>query len=209
MSKPLGIVIPYFMITIQCKDVFVKLMEQLKSQMNNSVILYVYEDGQISDWLIEYKSKNIIIDGDGINKGVSYARNRGIDYLIDKVNYILFLDSDDRISDDYISKYLSKCKSKKYDVLESGFYVKEEKADYNPNVLRNGVVGSAFNVKLIGNNRFDESLQIGEDTKFVRSVLDLNKHKKEYVDTNYYYQYGINDDSLTRRYSKGAIGITR
>lgn len=208
-KKPLGIVIPYFMITVQCQDSFMKLMETLKKQITDEVILYIYEDGQISYWLKDYICENIIVDVDLINRGVSYARNRGIDYLIDKVDYILFIDSDDIVDDDYIEKYLIECKKKQFAVLESGFYVLDARTEYNPFVLRNGVVGSAFKTSLIGNNRFDENLQIGEDTKFMRKVFDLNKDRKHYVDSNYRYQYGINPASLTKRFQDRQIGENR
>lgn len=208
-KKPLGICIPYFMITIQCQETFMKLMETLSKQVTNDVLVYVYEDGQISYWLKDYINENIIVDVDLVNRGVSYARNKCIDYMIDKVNYILFLDADDMIDDDYIEKYLIECKKNKYEVLESAFYVRDAKADFNPNVIRCGVVGSAIKTKIIGDNRFDETLQIGEDTKFMKQVIDLNKHKKHFVDSNYYYQYGINEMSLTRRFQDKLITEVR
>lgn len=209
MNKTLGVAIPCFINTAQCKDAFKNLMEQLNSQITDDIILYIYEDGQESEWLQQYKNNNIIIEGNLVNKGVSYARNKGIDYLIDKVDYILFMDCDDRLDDNYLQKMLESCKENKYEIYESGFYINNSKTDFNVNVKRCGVCGSAIQTKIIKNNRFDEQLQIGEDTKFINNVFDLDKHKKQYVDTFYYYQLGINQDSLTMRYSNKVIDKTR
>lgn len=209
--KTLGIAIPYFQITIQCKDVFKILLERIKSQLNDDMILYIYEDGQRSQWLYDFKflRNNIIVESDILNRGVSYARNKCVDYLINKVDYILFLDSDDMIDGDYLENMLNACKKSEYDIYESGFYTLDVKAQFNPNVIRNGVAGSAISSKLIGSTRFDEHLQIGEDTKFMTDIFDLSKNKKQYVDTNYYYQIGINEHSLIMRYNKKMIGKER
>lgn len=208
-KKTLGIAIPYFMITEQCKDAFQSLMKKINEQITNEIIVFIYEDGQISDWLQEYKKDNIIIVSCNINRGVSYARNTCINYLIDKVNYILFLDSDDNIDNDYLQKMLESCKENKYEIYESGFYVKDMITTFNSNLRRCGVAGSAIKTNIIKGHRFDENLQIGEDTKFMKNVFDLDKHKKQYVDTFYYYQLGINQDSLTMRYANKVIDKTR
>lgn len=208
-KKTLGIAIPYRMTIIQCEEPFKKLMQQVKEQLNEDMLVYVYEDGQYSSWLDEYAKGNIKIVSDLINYGVSYARNKCLDYLLDKVNYILFLDADDKLDDDYLEKMYKECKRAKYKIIESGFYVRENKAEFNANVVRCGVVGSAIKSSIIGNVRFDENLQIGEDTKFMKQVCDLNKYTKKYVDTNYYYQLGINEMSLTMMYANKIIGKER
>ena len=209
MNKTLGIIIPYFMITAQCRDAFENLFNQVKQQLTEDMILYIYEDGQISDWLTKEKQDNIIIVSCNENKGVSYARNQGIDYLIDKVKYILFLDSDDRLDDDYLQTMLKHCKKNNYEIVESCFYVKDVKAEFNPNLVRCGVAGSAIQTKIIKEHRFDEKLQIGEDTKFMKEICDLSKYKKILANTNYYYQLGLNEFSLTMKYASKIISIYR
>lgn len=208
-KKTLGIGIPYRVTTYQCIEPFQKLMEQIREQLNDDILVYVYEDGQYSSWLDEYAKDNIKIVSELVNYGVSYARNKCLDYLIDKVDYILFLDSDDRLDDDYLEKMYKECKKGEYKIIESGFYVNENKTEFDANLVRCGVCGSAIHTDLIGNNRFDVYLQISEDTKFMKAVCDLSKYKKCFVDTNYFYQLGINEMSLTMMYAHKLIGKER
>ena len=208
-KKILGIAIPYYMNVIQCEEHFKKLMEQINKQLTDDMIVFIYEDGQISDWLSEYKCNNIITNYELENKGVSYARNQCLEYLIDKVDYILFLDADDRLDNNYLKTMCKYCKNNEYEIYESGFYVKDTKTQFSPKLVRCGVAGSAIQTKIIGDTRFDEKLQIGEDTKFMKQVCDLSKYKKCYVPTNYYYQLGINEYSLTMNYANKKINRER
>ena len=204
-DKILGILIPYYKNSEQSKYAFQQLMAKLNKQVNENMILYVYEDGQYSSWLRNFKNKNIIVESNFINKGVSYARNKGIDYLINKVRYILFIDSDDDVSDDYLSVILDHCMDNTHEVIESTFYVNDQKASFNPKVVRSGVAGSAIQTKIIGDIRFNEELQIAEDTTFMNTVIDLTKHRKVHAKTNYIYQFGINQNSLIMRYNRKEI----
>lgn len=208
-KKTLGIAIPYFRITCYCDGIFKKLMNQLDEQLTDDMIIYIYEDGQESDWLKEYIKENIIVETNNINYGVAYARNKCLDYLIDKVNYILYIDSDDRLDDDYLEKMYKECKKCKHEIYESGFYVNEQKCAYDENVIRCGVSGSAIKTDIIGDVRFNNKLQIGEDTDFMGKIVDIKKYKKKFVDTNYYYQFGINEFSLIKRYQNKMIGKER
>lgn len=208
-KKVMGLLIPYYKNTDQCETAFKALMKQIDSQLTDDMELYIYEDGQESDWLKQYEKKNVKIVSCLDNKGVSHARNEGIEYLKDKVLYILFLDSDDRLDANYLSVMYEYCADNSHEIVESGFYVLENKAAYDPKVIRCGVAGNAIQVKAIGNTRFNETLQIGEDTDFMFNVCDLTKYRKRYAPTNYYYQLGINEESLTKKHQNGKIGVRR
>lgn len=204
-KKVLGIAIPYYKNADQCEFYFKKLMEKLNNQLTDDMILFVYEDGQYSEWLKEYDKSNVKRISIEENKGVSHARNIGIDYLIDKVEYILFLDSDDDVDDDYLQKVYEYCADMTHEIIETSFSVNNTPAAFNPNVVRSGVAGSAIATKIIGKTRFDEKLQIGEDTKFMNEVCDLTKYRKKHCKTNYNYQYGINPVSLIQNYNNKRI----
>lgn len=208
MDKILGIAIHYYCNSIEAEKAFKDLMRiDLINQVNDKVLVYIYEDGQISPWLEEYKSnKNIVIEQCIINKGISYVRNKCLEYLKDKVDYILFIDSDDIISSNYIEEMYKACKSKKYDIVESTFIRHGVEHIYNDNEVRTCVAGSAFKSNMLGDLRFDEDLQVGEDTKFFKELVDLSKHKKYYCkDAIYYYNFGVNPNSLIMRFNRGEI----
>ena len=204
-KKTLGIAIPYYKNSEQCEIAFKRLIDSLDNQLNDDMILYVYEDGQISKWLDFYKKSNIKIEQCVENKGVAYARNKALDYLIDKVNYILFIDSDDIVENNYLEVIYKYCLDGTYEIVESTFYVNGTQAAFNPNAVRTGVAGSALKTSIIGDIRFDKKLQIGEDTTFMKNVVDLSKYRKIHAPTNYIYQYGLNDNSLIMRYNRKEI----
>lgn len=204
----LGIAIPFYKNSGQCENKFKLLMQQIKEQLIEGVIIYIYEDGQISDWLEEYKDiPNIVIEQCNVNKGVSFARNKCLEYLKDKVLYIEFIDSDDRLSDNYLAKMYEYCADNTHDIIESAFWFKGNIYPFQREAKRGGVAGSAFKTNMLGELRFDEKLQIGEDTKFMYELLDFSKHRKKYCkDAIYYYNYGANPNSLTLRHERKEIG---
>lgn len=204
-KKILGVCIPYFKNSEECEIQFKMLMKQLNKQITNDMILYIYEDGQISDWLKEYEKENIIIDSCAINKGVSYARNVALKYLIDKVNYFLTIDSDDYVDDDYLPKMCEYCADNTHEFIESLFYINGRLIEYQPKVVRSCTCGTAIKTSIIGKLRYKENTQIGEDTDFMYEVSDLSKQRKKLCRTIYYYQLGINPNSLTMLYQKNKI----
>lgn len=204
-KKTLGILIPYYKNSDECEVQFKMLMRQLDKQMTDDMIMYVYEDGQVSDWLKEYEKDNIIIISCETNKGVSYARNTGLEYLIDKVNYILTIDSDDYVDDDYLPKMCEYCADNTHDFIESLFYIKKGLIEYQPKVVRSCTCGTAIKTSVIGKHRFKNKLQIGEDTDFMNEISDLSKQRKKLCRTIYYYQLGINPNSLTMLYQENKI----
>lgn len=204
-KKMLGIVIPYYKNSEECEIAFKKLMGTLSKQLTDDMILCIYEDGQVSEWLKEYDKKNVRRISIEYNSGVSHARNVCIDYLIDKVDYILHIDSDDMVADDYLKVMYEYCADMTHEIVESTIVIKDQIAKYDPKLIRCGVAGSALQTKIIGNIRFEENLQIGEDTKFMHDVIDLTKYRKRHAPTKYFYQLGINNNSLTMLHSRNEI----
>ena len=205
----LGICIPYYKNSEECEIKFKDLMQTIFPQLTDDMILYVYEDGQVSDWLQEYKRKNVIIKSCKENKGVSYARNRAIDYLINKVDYILFIDSDDMVEKNYLTKVHEYSADRTHEIIETTFYIKGVLMDYNPREVRSCASSSCLKTSIIGKHRFNEKIQIGEDTEFMNEVVDLSKYRKKYCRTDYYYQLGVNPNSLIKRYERREIDKER
>ena len=204
-KKPIGFIIPYYKNTEECEIYFKKLMENISKQIETTqnLLIVVIEDGQKSKWLDAYASEIIKIHRNDTNKGVSYCRNWGIDYLIDKVNYIGFIDSDDSIASDYLEIMCKYALDHTYDLLELLIYVNEQRADYTKEgQIRNAVWSYAFNTEIIGNKRFDENLQFYEDANFTHDVIDLEKQRKVCVPAIYYYYYKRNPLSLSARFAE-------
>lgn len=216
-KRVLGIGIPYYYNSAESELRFKELMREISSQLDNltkkvnsEVIIYIYEDGQISEWLDEYKRDNLIIIRDKENKGVSHARNVILDKLLDNVLYVTFIDSDDLISKEFIKVLHEYCADNTHEVIETIFLFQGQELPYDPKVKRSCVAGSAIKTNIIGKTRFDEDLQIGEDTKFMQDILDLSKHRKKHcVRAKYIYQLGVNPKSLTMRYKNKIIDKRR
>lgn len=204
-KKPIGFIIPYYKNTEKCEIYFKELMETIFKQIATTerVMIVVVEDGQTSEWLNKYKIPQIKIHRNKTNKGVSYCRNWGIDYLIDKVNYIGFIDSDDYINEDFLKTMGSYANDHTHELLEPLLYINEQRAGFTKEgQIRNAVWGYAFETKIIGNKRFDENLQYAEDAEFNHSVIDLQKQRKVCVPAIYYYYYKRNPLSLSARYAE-------
>ena len=206
----LGIIIPYYENTIEAKERLEFLLNILMLQIHKNTEVVVVDDGSNAKWLDKHEHIEVIHLEE--NKGVSYARNVGINALIDKTDYIGFLDADDSISGDYIGQAKAVIEIEKPDyvdcrLIQSGIEVFGTKNDYErqKKVVRNGVVGCFYKKEIIGDNRFNENLQIGEDGDFNNRVVDLNKHKKGISRGMYVCNHGVNGDSITMRYMKGEI----
>lgn len=205
----LGIIIPYYRNSVECERNFRLLMDVLEKQITNDVGLVVVEDGQFSEWLEFYKSDNIVIISDSLNRGVSHARNVGLSYILNRgCEYVLFIDSDDMIDSNYIDKILDNLIDD--DIYETNYFINNVMKEYKVNDIRTSACGSIIKAELIGNLRFNESLQIGEDTLFMKQLHDRNYDiTKDYINTNYYYNLGSNLNSLTMRHLRHEIGIER
>lgn len=161
------------------------------------------------------------------NLGVSEARNTIIDNA--KGKYLYFLDSDDFIEQDTLTKLFNK--AEEYDaeatygstfILKGNqksiykqyssriFINKEEFATYFYSNIKTTIQTSVWNILLLTshlrkhNLRFPK-MKVGEDFFFVDRLLDTLKNV---VLTEYLtYNYVIRDDSLSNYQSRDQIGI--
>lgn len=202
----IGIGIPYYKNSEECEIAFKKLMKTIDRQVTNDTLVYIYEDGQVSDWLRRYLPDGVTkVKSNPINNGVSYARNEILNYFIGKVDYILFIDSDDMIDCDFITKMLEIAKQNIYDLIISDFIYNKRKMLYP---RRYNVAGVCIKMNTIGKLKFDENYNISEDTLFIDKIYekDIKCFK---INSNYYYNYGVNNNSLMKRYERSEIGIRR
>ena len=212
MDKALGIVIPYYCNSENAEIGFKNLMEVLKPQFDTEkrAKLVIVEDGQESKWLDQYKSDNIEIIRLKENKGVSNARNIGIDRLIKDCVYISFIDSDDMVAENYIDRLTRYACDGTHEIIETNIVANgrmQTLLEYNQH--RCSVWSYAIKSSVIGKKRFKKDIQIGEDVDFMKRVIDLEKQRKIRCNTVYYYNYGSNPNSLMMQFRNKKIGIKR
>ena len=207
----IGVVIPYYENSNMAKERLKNLLNTIITANKRNTQVVVVDDGSNATWLNDFDTVIHLPE----NKGVSYARNVGIDYLKDYVDYIGFIDADDSISSDFLEETYNCCEYG-YDyidcrLIQDGIEVfGTDKGKHDQlNCIRNGVVGCFYKTSIIGEHRFDENLQIGEDGKFVNEVVDLSKHTKGISKGMYVYNKGVNENSLTMRYVRHEIKEAR
>ena len=107
----------------------------------------------------------------------------------------------------YISKMYEACQSGEYDLIESPFIVNKQEYHYN---LRDNVAGCAIRTELIKDFVFNEDYIISEDTIFIHQLFDKYKDLKRFrINSNYYYNYGINPNSLMKRFERSEIKLKK
>lgn len=201
----LGMGIPYYKNSEECEVSFKKLMKTLSKQIGGNVKLMVYEDGQYSNWLHNYSG--IKIYSGMYNFGVAVVRNVIKDYLIKqmKCDYIMFLDSDDMIDCDFVKKMYAAASTGNYDMLISRFLMNKKEMIYDK---RSNVAGICLRADFIKDIRFNEKYNISEDSLFIEEVY--KKYPKIYkIDSNYYYNYGVNPNSLMMRFERSEIKLMK
>lgn len=195
----LSIIIPYYKTLELTKE----LMKILKPQLTKEVEVIIIDDGCDEIQLDDFVDDNITIIHIG-NKGVSNARNVGIDNA--QGQYIAFIDSDDKITPNYIEKILNKiCEHFDYcfmswkatGKLQGEYIIKDIPPDWNTSVWN-----CIYKKEAIGNNRFDTTKAIAEDEDFNKRVRKGQKANIE--DILYIYNSG-REDSLTDKFCKGII----
>ena len=217
MDYLISVIIPVF----NCEQYLNQSIRSLLNQTIFDKIEFIFVDDGSRDRSYEilrtYKDKydNFVLLHQE-NKGVSAARNKGIDFATG--NYITFFDADDIAESTLYEELISllyknnadlscvnyvKCfsdgvrKVQKEKVNE--IYCDSEvlKSFFLSNVLCNNTIDKLFNLSIVGNLRFPEGYTIGEDMYFV--FMYLLKCKKIAVNTTKtLYQYNIRNNSAMK-----------
>lgn len=189
----LSIIIPYY----NQKENIRKLIKVLDKQMTKEVEVIIVNDGT-DDYFedIEYpKNKFIVFNLEENSGGASIPRNKGLDIAEGK--YIAFIDSDDMISEDYISTILHKT-LKEWDYCYISW-----KGKSNTIIIENEppkwnccVWNCIYKRDLIGNERFNPELKMAEDYDFNNRV---RKGKRANITKMIYYYNEETPNSLTKQ----------
>lgn len=196
----LSIIIPYYN-TAKLTD---ELLAGLERQMTEDVEIIVVDDGSDK----EYSPKlfdNLKVVRILSNRGVSRARNLGIKKA--KGEYIAFIDSDDLVSDDYISQIFKAIETNPDTVYISwksidgrlGKIIQSEADEFN--AWNRCIWNRVFRRSYIGGIYFDEEKQIAEDDDFLKRLPVPDS--KTYISKPIYYYRAGRENSLTDRAKKG------
>ena len=130
------------------------------------------------------------------NKGISAARNKGIEYLLaNGCENLIFIDSDDYIDYDYFDKIINEIDRNLRNYYFTDFDIL---GNISPRTgLRERVTGIVLNKNLIKNARFDENIRIAEDVDFGNRFLREYLTEPYYIDTVYHYNFGIDKKCLS------------
>lgn len=195
-----------------------KCIQSIINQTNRDWELLLVDDGSTdgsSDICEKYnKDDSRIVVFHKENGGVSSARNLGLENA--KGDYVIFVDGDDWIEPTLFEDFYRINEEKKLDLFMFEYSVDygeeinihsvdniwygnndTEKAlisTINPNNRLIGV--KIYSKSLIGNNRFDTSIILGEDTLF--SVNVIVNAKSIYYSDKYYYHYVQSENSAVR-----------
>lgn len=199
----LSIIIPFYNTLKLTKE----LLDILAPQLTDEIEVLLINDGGDTAGLELYSVKII----DTCNGGVSRARNIGLDNSIGK--YIAFIDSDDKVSSDYIDIIMKKMEGD-WDYCYIGWRAVGSRfaAQFVPgDEFQNdnyyawwspSVWSCIYKKSLIGNARFNEDKVIAEDVEFSSRV---RKGKRAIIKDIIYYYNTSRGNSLSDLHMKGSI----
>ena len=157
----LSIITPYYKTLEYTK----KLAKIIEPQLTSECEWIIVDDGCNEIELDKLKAKVIHQE----NGGVSNARNKGLD--IAKGEYIVFIDSDDIVKQNYIEVILNKINEEQFDYCffsweatgrNKGQYIIKD----HPESWNTSVWNCIYKRETVGNSRFPEDKQIGEEIEF-------------------------------------------
>ena len=195
MKYKYSIIIPYH----EPLDLTLKLLDVLIPQLTNECELCIVDDDVNTYKLDEYKSDRVKVIHHEVNSGgAGKPRNTGIDNTMGE--YISFIDSDDMVSDEFVSKILEKINTSDFDYCfyswEFNGVRKGEKViiEDEPPGWNCGVVNCIYKRETIGKERFNEEMKSSEDYDF---NVRVRKGKKENILNILYFYNDNRKDSLT------------
>lgn len=213
MTK-LSIIIPIYKV----EKYIIECLESVCSQLVDGVEVILVNDGTpdysmkmakdyIGDKYRQYLNQFIFIDQ--YNQGISGARNTGIKNA--KGKYISFLDSDDKLLENYFIKIMNAIDEFDFDLLDFNFKysngvssrIRSHKKSQNIDsvFVRNSwfLWARVFSKDLIKNEQFEDGIYY-EDLDFLPHIY-IKAKKIIHLD-DFLYSYRVNMESITQNINK-------
>lgn len=207
VKKILSIVIPVY----NAENYVTELLNDFMKQSLEKVEIILIDDGSKDnsfDICNEYAKKNeSVVVFHQENQGASAARNKGIEMA--KGKYIVFVDSDDRISENFVENICSICEQEHADLIQFDAYIKKSEEiserkvkleegyarleDYYYHVLNQEVNepwDKAYKAEIIHAHSicFNTKMTIGEDVSLTLDFLTYVNTVYVHHSANYYYE---------------------
>lgn len=184
----LSIIIPYYKALKYTKE----LMKVLEPQLTKDVEVIIVDDGCNESELDKFKAKVIHLEK---NSGsASTPRNVGIDNSAGE--NLVFVDADDMVTDDFVKVLLDKINSEDFDYCLFSWHYNGEDViiEDEPPIWNTSACNCIYKRDLIGNERFNPDIRIGEDGEFNSRV---RKGKKANITKVLYFYNTTNENSVT------------
>ena len=210
----LSIIIPAYNTQRYLSDLIKSLSRQIKKLSNPNEVEIIIIDGSDEDYTEYYKDYPVIYHKK-INDTAAASRNYGIDHTTGK--YIVFVDSDDQVADNFLSAILDKIKiSRDFDCCYYSWRIVGRYRETNiitdkPLKWNWCLWTRVWSREYIGDVRFPENMNVAEDELFIREVCGGGNHdpncKYENIEDILYMYCTCRDDNLCNLYSRGEIGL--
>lgn len=227
MKKLISIIVPLY----NSENYIERCIKSIQNQNYSEIEIIVVNDGSTDrsldkvKELSKYDNRIKIINKQ--NEGVSKARNIGIEYS--KGDYIMFIDSDDWIESETISRILEENEKINAEYIKFAYIVEEKDFSKNSKLMFKDIINfSKENLSelydkliytyelnqvwgalikrdlIISNNiRFDENYRYAEDYKF---NLDLITKVKNFLYIpEHFYHYFYNSNGIVRSFNVGKL----
>ena len=209
MNDKVSIIIPIY----NAKDYIERCLGSIFNQTYKNIEIIAINDGSKDNSLKILKKLSVnnnnlkIIDQK--NAGVAKVRNRGIKEA--KGKYIMFIDNDDYIDEDYVENYINRIKKDDLDIVIGGY----ERIDNDGKVLvrtipSNTPIGKytivapwakMYKLDFLKKNNIEFlSTNIGEDIYFNLKAMNLT-NKIDFID-NIGYKWFYNKKSISNTIHK-------
>lgn len=168
----------------------------------------------------KYESDSIIVFHSNQNHGPSYSRNKGLE--LSSGDYIMFVDSDDWVENDYVEKFVKNlrddnsfivCGYYNHDEMNSGVLgeikpISNDLFELYSRTLLQQLWNKIFDVRIVRKFkiRFNEQLTIGEDFDFILHYLDQLDNVKIKTLDNMLYHY-MRDQTTSLMYNVDSKNI--
>lgn len=217
----ISIIIPVY----NAENTIIKCLNSIKNQTYKNYEVVIVNDGSSDDSLniiennIKYDSRFKLLNQP--NKGVSSARNLALNFI--KGEWVIFIDSDDYLMDNYLSNIINSLEVKKnIDLIITGWteIIRENgvqrKLGYIDNIYTRDQFNELFNNSILISNhgapwakvfknkiiienslRFNPELHLSEDRLFLYNYL-IHCNVIQTINSNNYY-YIISSNSTIRK----------